>query len=111
MPGNAIFVVTQLPDRDSARALARRLVERRLAACVNIGTQVDSLYHWRGQFETTQEYPVVIKTSGARYAEVEAEIRANHPYELPEIVVVPIADGLPAYLSWIDAETARDTRA
>jgi periplasmic divalent cation tolerance protein len=106
LPGNAIFVVTQLPDRDSAQALARRLVEQRLAACVNIGTQVDSLYHWRGQIETAQEFPVLIKTTGARYAEVEAEIRANHPYELPEIVVVPIADGLPAYLSWIAAETA-----
>jgi len=105
LPRAAILVLTHLPDRDSAEALARALVEARLAACVSIGTAVGSLYHWRGQIETAQEVPLAIKTSGDRYAAVEQAIRERHPYEVPEIIAVPIADGLPAYLDWIDAET------
>jgi periplasmic divalent cation tolerance protein len=101
----AILVLTQMPDRDSARALARVLVEARLAACVSVGAPVESLYHWRGRIETAQEVPVAIKTSAARYAELEAAIRARHPYELPEIVAVPFTDGLAPYFDWIAAET------
>ncbi|HZQ62108.1 MAG TPA: divalent-cation tolerance protein CutA [Casimicrobiaceae bacterium] len=101
-----ILVLTQMPDQDEARALARSLVESRLAACVNVGAPVESLYHWRGQIETATEVPVMIKTQRDRYRELEAAIRARHPYELPEIIAVPVSDGLPAYLQWITAETA-----
>jgi periplasmic divalent cation tolerance protein len=101
----AILVLTQLPDRGSAQALARALVEARLAACVSVGAPVESLYHWRGEIETAQEVPVVIKTRADRYRAVEAEIRARHPYELPEILAVPAIDGLRPYLDWITAET------
>jgi len=101
----AILVLTQMPDRDSAQALARSLVEARLAACVSVGAPVESLYHWRGRIETAQEVPVAIKTVAARYAALEAAIRARHPYELPEIVAVPYTDGLAPYLDWIAAET------
>ena len=77
----------------------------RLAACVNVGAPVESMYHWRGQIETAQEVPVAIKTRAALYPRVEAAIVAAHPYELPEIVAVPIIDGLARYLDWIAAET------
>lgn len=105
MADAAILVLTSLPDQETARALARSLVTGRLAACVQIGAPVESMYHWRGQIETAQEVPVAIKTRRALYPRVEAAIVASHPYELPEIVAVPISHGLPRYLDWIDAET------
>jgi periplasmic divalent cation tolerance protein len=101
----AIVVLTNLPDRESAKALARALVEGRLAACVNIGAAVESIYHWQGQIETEIEVPVAIKTRQVLYSKVEAAIRNIHPYELPEIVAVPITDAFAAYLDWIDTET------
>ena len=107
MVSAAILVLTQMPDRASAHALARSLLEAHLAACVSVGAPAESLYHWRGQIETAQEFPVAVKTRSERYAEVEAVIRAQHPYELPEIIVVPIVDGLVPYLDWIANETAR----
>ena len=93
MAGPAVMIVTQMPDRASALVLARSLVESRVAACVSVGAPVESLYHWRGKIETAQEVPVAVKTRPARYAEVEAAIRELHPYELPEIVAVPVVDG------------------
>lgn len=105
MADTAILVLTQMPDRPSAEALARALVEERLAACVSIGAAADSMYHWRGQIETAREVPVTIKTRAARYPEIEAAILARHPYELPEVVAVPITHGLARYLDWIGAET------
>jgi periplasmic divalent cation tolerance protein len=101
----AILVLTSLPDQEAARALARSLVTGRLAACVNIGAPVESMYHWRGQIETAREVPVTIKTRRALYAQVEAAVVASHPYELPEVVAVPITHGLARYLGWIDDET------
>ena len=105
MPAEVILVLTQLPDRAAAETLARVLVETRLAACVSIGAPVDSLYHWRGEIETAQEVPVVIKTQAARYAAVEAAIRARHSYELPEILAVPAIRGFLPYLSWVVDES------
>lgn len=96
--------MTQLPDRAAAAALARALVEARLAACVNIGAPVESLYHWRGEIETACEVPVLIKAPRSRYPAIEAAIRARHPYELPEIIAVPVVEGLPAYLAWVATE-------
>ncbi|MEO8305535.1 MAG: divalent-cation tolerance protein CutA [Betaproteobacteria bacterium] len=106
MAGAAILILTQMPDWASAQSLARILVESRLAACVSIGMPVESLYHWRGEIETAQEIPVAVKTQPERYAEVEAAIRERHPYELPEILAVPVVHGLAPYLDWIAAETA-----
>jgi len=105
LPRAAILVLTQSPDRATAEVLARALVEARLAACVSIGTTVESLYHWRGKIEMAQEVPVAIKTCADVYPAVEAAIRARHPYELPEIIAVPFCHGLSSYLAWIDAET------
>ena len=101
----AILVLTHLPDRDAAVGLARALIAGRLAACVNIGTSVESMYHWRGQIETAREVPVVIKTRAVLFSRIETAIRAAHPYELPEIVAVPLCDGSRNYLDWIAAET------
>ncbi|HTQ00018.1 MAG TPA: divalent-cation tolerance protein CutA [Casimicrobiaceae bacterium] len=106
MPDAAILVLTSLPDHDTALALARALVTGRLAACVNVGAPVESMYHWRGQIETAREVPVAIKTRRELYPQVEAAIVAIHPYELPEVVAVPVTHGLHRYLDWIAAETA-----
>lgn len=103
---DTLIVFTTLPDADHAAALAARLVEERLAACVNILAPCTSVYRWEAQIETTVEVPLLIKTSAARYAALEAAIRAHHPYELPEVVAVPVERGLPAYLDWVAAEAA-----
>ena len=100
-----ILVLTHLPDHAAAMELARALVTERLAACVNVGAPVQSMYHWQGQIETAQEVPVAIKTRSALYSRVEAAILASHPYELPDIVAVPLSDGLRPYFAWLDAET------
>jgi periplasmic divalent cation tolerance protein len=105
-PPPALLVLTTLPEREAAEALARQLLAARLAACVQVGAPVRSLYHWRGEIETADETPVAIKTRAELYPKVQAAILASHPYELPEIVAVPICDALPGYLEWIAAETA-----
>ena len=102
---NLLLVLTNLPDRPAAEALAKALIEARLAACVNILAPCRSVYRWQGKVETSDEVPLLIKTSEARYAALEAAIRALHPYELPELIAVPITQGLPDYLAWVAAET------
>lgn len=106
---DSLLVVTNLPDRDSAEKLAALLIERRLAACVNILAPCRSVYRWQGAIQHDDEHPLLIKTALDRYAELEASIRANHPYELPEIIAVSLKHGLPAYLQWVESET-RDQR-
>ncbi|HEY6241809.1 MAG TPA: divalent-cation tolerance protein CutA [Burkholderiales bacterium] len=102
---DACLVITNLPDRDSAAKLAHALVEGHLAACINILSPCRSVYRWQGKTEDADEFPMLIKTTRTRYPELEAAIRAHHPYELPEIIAVPLAEGLPAYLEWVDSET------
>ena len=100
-----LTVLTNLPDQASAQAIASLLVEKRLAACVNIMPPVVSTYRWQGKVETASEVPLMIKTTIKRYPELEAAIRKAHPYEVPEIIALPIHAGLPDYLQWIDAQT------
>jgi periplasmic divalent cation tolerance protein len=100
----AIVVFTNVPDNATARALAQALLDERLAACVNIGAPVDSMYHWRGGIETAREIPVAIKTRAALYTDVEAAIRNIHPYDTPEIIAIQVAAGDERYLRWIAAE-------
>ncbi len=107
---DSLLVVTNLPDRESAEKLATLLVERRLAACVNILAPCSSVYRWQGEIRRDEEHPLLIKTVQDRYAELETSIRANHPYELPEIIAVSLTHGLPAYLQWVETET-RSQRA
>ena len=100
-----LLVLTSLPDADSAQRIARLLVEQHLAACVNILAPCTSVYRWNAAIETAAEVPLLIKTTRARYAELEAALAEAHPYELPEIVAVPLGVGLPGYLAWVAAET------
>jgi len=104
-----LLVMTNLGDIASAQMLARALVEQRLAACVNILPAVQSIYRWNGAVEQAAEVTLLIKTTTARYAELEQAIRALHPYELPEVIAVPVSAGLPAYLEWIAQETRKET--
>ena len=103
-----ILVFANAPDEATAQRIARALVEQRLAACVSQFAPAVSTYRWRGAIETASEIPLLIKTEAARYPEVEAAIRRLHPYELPEIIAVPIEAGLQGYLTWIAAETLAD---
>jgi periplasmic divalent cation tolerance protein len=103
---DAVIVFTNLPDREAAVKLANELVAKRLAACVNVLSECTSVYRWKGTIENASEVPVLIKTRAARYAEVEAAIRGLHPYELPEIIAVPVVRGFDDYLRWVADETS-----
>ncbi len=91
-----LLVLTNLPERAAAE---------RLAACVNILAPCRSVYRWQGAVRHDEEHPMLIKTTAERYPALEQALRAGHPYELPEIIAVPIERGLPAYLQWVAAET------
>jgi len=95
-----ILILTTMPDDDRAAGLARTLVEERLAACVNVHAPMTSTYRWKDAVESAPERQVVIKTTRGRRAAVEARLRALHPYELPELVVLEAA-GSEAYATWV----------
>jgi periplasmic divalent cation tolerance protein len=101
-----LLLFTNAPDREVAMRIARALVDARLAACVNVLSGCTSVYRWDGVVETAEEVPMIIKTRAGRYDEVEAAIRSLHPYELPEILTVPVVHGLSEYLEWVAEETA-----
>lgn len=103
---NTLLVLTNLPDRAAAERLADLLIEKRVAACVNILAPCRSVYRWQDKVQHDEEHPMLIKTTAESYAALEAAIRAGHPYELPEIIAVPVEHGLPAYLEWVTAETS-----
>ena len=102
---STLLVLTNVPDRAVAERLAELLVEKRVAACVNILSPCRSIYRWNGAVQHDEEHPMLIKTTAERYPALEQALRAGHPYELPEIIAVPIERGLPAYLDWVAAET------
>ena len=102
---HSLLVLTNLPDRAAAERLAVLLIEQRLAACVNILAPCRSVYRWKGVVQRDEEHPMLIKTTAERYPALEKALREGHPYELPEIIAVPIERGLPAYLDWVAAET------
>jgi periplasmic divalent cation tolerance protein len=102
---STLLVLTNLPDRAAAERLAQMLIEKRVAACVNILAPCRSVYRWKDAVQHDEEHPMLIKTTGEGYAALEAAIRAGHPYELPEIIAVTVERGLPAYLDWVAAET------
>jgi periplasmic divalent cation tolerance protein len=104
----ALLVLTSLPDAASAAALAQKLVEARVAACVNRLAPCTSTYRWQDKIETATEVPLLIKTTSDVYPRLEALIREAHPYELPEIIAVPVTEGLPAYLDWVRQETDKE---
>ncbi len=100
-----ILVITHFPDKKGAVAVARALIDQHVAACVNILSPCTSMYRWQGKIESSDEIPVLIKTQRQHYERVEQLIKMMHSYELPEVIMVPIMGGLPAYLQWIAAET------
>lgn len=100
-----LLVLTHCPDADSAARLATALLERGLAACVSEGGAVRSTYRWKGAVETATEIPLAIKCTHERYAQVEKTIRELHPYEVPEILALPVAAGFGPYLQWVHEET------
>ncbi len=100
-----LIVITNCPDEETANHIALAVVEARLAACVNILPRVQPIYRWQGAVESAVEVPLLIKTTAAAYPALEAAIRERHPYEVPEIIALPISAGLPAYLNWVAEET------
>ena len=108
-PGSAVVVLTTLGIVTNAVELARTLVDEGLAACVNVLPPMQSVYRWKGAVEVDTEQQLVIKTTSARVAALEARLRALHPYELPEFLVLT-ADGSARYLQWI-TESVQDGQA
>ena len=102
----AVIVYCTVPDQDVADRIARALVGERLAACVNRLPGVVSTYAWQGEVKVDAELLLLIKTTRERFAALRERVVALHPYELPEIVAVDVALGLPDYLNWIESATA-----
>lgn len=100
------IALTTISDQADADALARQLVDERLAACVSIGAPMTSLYRWKGAIERSVERQVVIKTTVDRLAALQARVQELHEYELPEFIVVSVDGGSDAYIAWIRGETA-----
>ena len=100
---NKRVVFVTCPTRGLARRIARAVVQRRLAACVNIVlTPVESVYTWKGKLERAREYLLVMKTTAKRLAALENEVKRLHSYEVPEFIALPISDGSKEYLAWLD---------
>jgi periplasmic divalent cation tolerance protein len=97
-----ILVLTTAGSTEEARRLADALVERRLAACVNILKGVESIYRWKGKTEESQEWMLLIKTTGEAFERVQQTIKELHSYELPECLRIAIEDGSAEYLKWIE---------
>jgi periplasmic divalent cation tolerance protein len=99
-----IQVVTTVESREQALQIASIITTARLAACAQISGPITSTYWWLGKLETADEWQLVFKTTASAYPQLESAIKENHPYEVPEILALPVLNGNPAYLSWIAAE-------
>lgn len=95
------IVLTTAGSEEEARKIARTVIERQLAACVNIVPQVRSIYRWQGKVEETQEWLLIVKTTAAAFDKVRRAIAALHSYDLPECICLPVEDGSAEYLNWI----------
>ncbi len=103
---DAIVVLCTCPDQTSADLLCEQLLNQRLAACINQLPGITSVYRWQGKVERATEIQLIIKSRQSRFAELQACIQANHPYEVPELLALPVSAGLPAYLDWLNGETS-----
>jgi periplasmic divalent cation tolerance protein len=101
-----VLVLTTVPAGDGGEAIARALVDERLAACVNVLGPMTSFYRWHGAVERADERQLIIKTTRGRIAAIQARLVELHSYELPEFVVLPVSDGGPAYLDWLRSGTS-----
>jgi len=95
------IVLTTAGSEEEARKIAKHLVEHRLAACVNIVPQVESIYRWQGKVESSREWLLVVKSTAAKFAAVRDAIRELHSYDLPECIAISIEEGSPQYLQWL----------
>lgn len=109
MPTDTVVVFCTCPDQLSAEQIAKSLVAQGLAACVNLIPHVISVFQWQGKQESEQEVLMLIKTRDERYPDVEKAVKSLHPYELPELITVPVSRGLPEYLNWVDQCTKKRT--
>jgi periplasmic divalent cation tolerance protein len=105
MSAEYVVVLTTLPVDADGEAFGRALVEERLAACVNLLAPMESVYRWEGRVEVETERQIIIKTSRERLPALWDRVRELHPYEVPEFLVLPIADGNEAYLRWVGEAT------
>lgn len=101
MAEETLIAFGTFPDVETARTIARTLVEEKLVACANIVPQIESIYHWQGKIESSAETLVIFKTTHGRYAQFEQRLKSLHPYEVPEIIAIEPKLGLPAYLQWV----------
>lgn len=101
-----IVVLSTCPSAEEAASLARTLVEKRLAACVNVVGGARSFYRWKGAIEDTTEWLLLIKSRRELFPRLCAELESLHSYEVPEVVALAIVDGSPGYLNWLEAELA-----
>lgn len=104
MAVEVLLVLSTFPDAATARRIGRQLVEEHCAACANILGQVESIYWWEKKVESANETLVLFKTTADRYAALETTLRQLHPYEVPEIIALPVAAGLSSYLDWVAAD-------
>lgn len=102
VPNSAVVILTTIGADADAAALARTLVDERLAACVNVLAPMSSLYRWKGQVEHDREQQLLIKTTAGRVAALESRLRQLHPYDVPEFLVIRTDGGSEAYLRWLD---------
>ncbi len=102
-----LIVFCTVPDQETGRKISKALLESRLAACVNTTAEINSMYWWEQKLELEKEYLLIIKTRADLYSKVEDTIRNNHPYDVPEVIALPIVLGSAAYLKWIESETGQ----
>src|SRR2546423_334937 len=107
----AVVVLITAGSREEALRLAEMLIGARLAACVQVLPEMQSIYHWQGRIERTPEVLLLVKTTAARFAELEREVRALHSYETPEIIALPITAASAPYLAWLTGAVQRPTGA
>jgi len=106
-----LLVMSNVPDNASAQALARTLVDAKLVACVNILPGVQSVYRWQGQIEQANEVTLLIKTTPQHYAQLQRVLVDAHPYDVPEVIALPVTGGYAPYLQWVMAETSSEKYA
>ena len=111
MENDCVVVWTTIASTFDGAALAATLVDERLAACVNLLPEMESIYRWKGRVETDRERQVIIKTTRARVSALKARLHELHDYEVPELIVLPVADGGDAYLQWIRESTTGSVSA
>jgi periplasmic divalent cation tolerance protein len=107
---NELLVLVTAPSEDEARRIANTLVEERLAACVNIVASIESVYRWEGRVTTDREALLIVKTTAARYEQVERRVKELHTYSTPEVIAIKIERGSTEYLSWLQSAVTRQDK-